>query len=84
MIGSLGCQAPRWRRLKLRPDHTYSGEADLQNVITHLRAALAYLESYRSEELSGGTRLWPFTREKSPSARENTKIIQMPDNERLH
>ncbi len=79
-----GAWRGRWQRLKLRPDYESLGEADLENVITHLRAALAYLESYRDAPEPSTFRRWPFSRSKPAPKSKDAKIILMPENKRLH
>jgi hypothetical protein len=79
-----GAWRGRWRRLKLRADYPHLREADLENVITHLRATLAYLESYRSREQARALRFWRVAREKPAPQTKDAKIIQMPENKRLH
>ncbi len=63
-IGQLpGAWWGRWRRLKLRAD---SGEqARRDNLITHVRATLAYLESNR-DAIAARPRRWAWPKRDAP------------------
>jgi hypothetical protein len=64
---------------------THSGQADLENVITHLRTSLAYLDNYRDAPQSRALRFWPFSGgNSSPPTSKAPTIVLVPESKRLH
>jgi hypothetical protein len=62
-----GARWGRWRELRLRPD---CGDlAERQNLIMHVRATLAYLETNR-ETIAARRSWWPFGRRATSPAPE--------------
>ena len=70
------CQLPgarwgRWRELRLRPD---SGDSAVRpNLITHVRATLAYLETNR-ETIAAQRSWWPFGRQATSPAPQASAV----------
>ncbi len=61
-IGQLpGAWWGRWRRLRLRSDNYAGNDATRENLITHVRATLAYLETNR-DAIAAQRSWWPFGR----------------------
>jgi hypothetical protein len=61
-IGQLpGAWLGRCRHLKLKATYKYNNEASREDLITHVRAMLAYLETNR-ETIAAQRSWWPFGR----------------------
>jgi hypothetical protein len=76
----------RWRHLKLRPDWTSGSSASTQNLISHVRATVAYLESYRSTTRPSVFRFLSFARNHTKALKSTDpkpKAISTPENKRL-
>ena len=67
-----GARWGRWRELRLRPD---SGDSAVRpNLITHVRATLAYLETNR-ETIAAQRSWWPFRRRATNPAPKATAAV---------
>jgi len=61
-IGQLpGAWMGRWRQLKLKATYSYNNEASREDLITHVRATVAYLETNR-DTIAAKHSWWPFGR----------------------
>ena len=68
----------RWHRLRLRPE-TYTTTASREDLITHVRATLAYIETNREAIAAAKRSWWPFrTPRETPIDAEFKEVADVP------
>jgi hypothetical protein len=79
-----GAWLGRWRHLKVPAEYSGGSTANRDNLISHVRATLAYLENQRDNPQPGRFRRGLFPRGTQKAADAMTNIIALPGNKRLH
>jgi hypothetical protein len=62
-----GAWTGRWWHLRLKATYSYNNQASREDLITHVRATLAYLETNR-DAIAAQRPWWPFRRHPIQSA----------------